>query len=80
MELWDYDLTYGKGGRPLFRQCEAVDLHPVGGGTLGVKGERCGADAMRGVTWEGVEGRHSILVCDRHTLKWAAPSVGEVQP
>ena len=78
-EIWDYQLTTGKGGRCLFRQCEAVDFVPCHYPRLGVETIRCGADAIRGVSWERPDDpgyRHSLLVCDRHTLRYAAPTVG----
>lgn len=74
-ELFDYTLTQGKGGRYLFRQCEAVDIAYATYGRLGVDTYRCGADAMRGVSFERHGDRHTLLVCDRHTLKYAAPTV-----
>jgi hypothetical protein len=78
MELFDSTLTQGKGGRYLFRQCEAVDiLRAHAGNHLGVIRERCGADAMRGVTWERFEDTHTLLVCDRHALKFVEPVVQE---
>jgi hypothetical protein len=70
VELWDYELTQGKGGRYLFRQCEAEDLTHVQYPRLGVSVQRCGANAMRGVSFERHGERHSLLVCDRHTLKY----------
>lgn len=81
MELWNYEVDgtlFARVGARAFRQCEASDVHRLVGAHLGVTTERCGGAAMRGITWESRTGeRHSILVCDHHTLAYLGPMVQE---
>jgi hypothetical protein len=80
MELWNYEIDhalFARVGVRAFRQCEAIDVTPLRGPVLGVRQERCGGDAMRGITWQGREGRHSLLVCDHHTIAYLGPMIGE---
>lgn len=80
MELYDYSLDqdmFKRVGARAFRQCEASDVVRSVGGKLGITLHRCGAAAIRGITWEGIEGQHSLLVCDRHTLAYLGPMIGK---
>lgn len=78
MELWDIEIQFGAGCRPLWRQCEAHDRISAPYGTYGVRMERCGGNAMRGMTWQGAtEGTHNALLCDRHTIQWLGPMIQE---
>ena len=48
-------------------RCQAIDMRPLVGIRRGVERKRCGGYVTTGVSWEGrVEGRHTLLVCERH--------------
>lgn len=70
IEVWDYGITYGARG-PQFARCGAEDpvLWPQWSGKYGVmEYRRCGSDAVKGVSFQGVHtGRKiDVLVCARH--------------
>ena len=76
MELWDYSVDmdmFARVGFQAFRQCEACDSMSANYGKLGIRMERCGGAAMKGISWEGIEGKHSLLLCDRHLIAYAGP-------
>ena len=79
MEIWetvvDRDL-FARVGARAFRRCEAHDVRKRVTG-YGVTREQCGGAAMRGITWQGLEGRHSLLVCDQHTLAYLGPFIAD---
>lgn len=78
IEVWDYELTRGLHGRPLFRQCEAELVLPARYPKLGTVRERCGGTAVKGATWDGMtEGRHSAILCDRCLLRYLGPMIGQ---
>lgn len=65
MRFFDLDHAWGS-------QCQASDVTRVYYPKNGVRVDRCGGYATRGVVWQGmVEGEHSLLVCDRHALQRA---------
>lgn len=70
MEFFDIGQAYGS-------QCEASDVTRVYYPKNGVRVDRCGGYATRGVTWQGrVEGQHTLRVCDRHAAARAAEAIG----
>lgn len=70
-EIFEVDHAWGS-------QCQAGDHVRTAYPKIGVRFERCGGYVKRGVTWEGrVEGQHTLLVCDAHTLKHVGPFILE---
>lgn len=69
MEFFEVDHAWGA-------RCEASDLHRHHYPRNGIETVRCGGYVTRGVSWEGrVEGRHTLLVCDRHAARFAAQAI-----
>ena len=69
MEFCEVDYAHGA-------QCQAHDIQRTFYPRDGVQMIRCGGYVARGVTWQGrTEGTHTLLVCDRHALRFAEQAI-----
>lgn len=67
IEIWDYGINYGRKG-PQLAQCQQEEAEQPRYGHYGsLDYHRCGADAVKGVSWVSASGsRCEMLLCQRH--------------
>jgi len=66
IEVWDYGINYGRKG-PQLAQCEQEQAEPPRYGHYERNYRRCGADAVKGVSWVSASRNHcEMLLCQRH--------------